>query len=63
VGSLVSSNLLESPVRPVGHASVYKVLLRELGETLRIERILEVFQSECEVQDINIYKSVRVHRE
>ena len=54
VSSLVSGNLLETTIRPVGKAGVYEILLREPVESLRVERILEMFQSKRKVKNIDI---------
>ncbi|SRR6266702_745694 len=54
VSSLVGSDLLETAIRPVREAGVYEILLRESGESLGVERILEMLQSERKVQDIDV---------
>jgi hypothetical protein len=54
MSSLMSSDLLEPAIRPIGEACVHKIPLRELGEALSIEGILDVFQSEGKIQDINV---------
>ena len=54
VSSLVGGDLLETTIRPVRKASVYEILLRESGESLGVERILEMFQSERKVQNIEV---------
>jgi len=54
VSSLVGGDLLETAIRPVREAGVYEILLRESGESLGVERILEMLQSERKVQDIDV---------
>ena len=53
VSSLVSGDLLEPTIRPIGEACVYEVIVRELGEALSIESILHVLQGEGEIQNVN----------
>jgi len=60
VSTLMSGDLLEPAIRPIGEACVNKILLRELGETLRIEGILDVLQSEGKIQDINVCRNFTV---
>jgi hypothetical protein len=54
VSSFVGGDLLVTAIRPLGETSVYEILLRESGESLGVERILEMLQSECEVQDVGV---------
>jgi len=56
----MSGDLLEPAIRPIGEACVNKILLRELGETLRIEGILDVLQSEGKIQDIDVCRNFTV---
>jgi hypothetical protein len=56
----MSGDLLEPAVRPIGEACVHKIRLRELGEALRIESILEVLQGEGKIQDIYVWKKSTV---
>lgn len=47
---LVSSNLLEAPASPRGHASRGEVIVAEFGEPLSVERALDVFESLLETR-------------
>lgn len=60
VSSLMSSDLLEPTICPIGEACVHEVLLFELGETLGIECIFDVLQGEREIQYINVYEKFTV---
>lgn len=55
VGSLMSSDLLEPTICPIGEACVHEILLLEPGETLGIECIFDVLQGEREIQYIDVY--------
>lgn len=48
-------DLLEPTIRPIREACVHEILLLEPGETLGIECIFDMFQSEREIQDIDVY--------
>ena len=50
----MGGDLLETAIRPLGEAGVYKILLRESGESLGVECILEMFQSKRKVKNIDI---------
>jgi len=52
---LVLCDLLETAVRPVRKAAVYKILLRESGEPFCVERVLEMLQRKRKVQDIDVW--------
>ena len=54
VGGLVSGDLLETTIRPLGESCVYEILLRESGETFGVECVLKMLQSEREVQNVDI---------
>lgn len=54
VSSLVGSDLLETAIRPLRETAVYKILLRESGESFGVESILEMLQSECKVQNVDV---------
>ena len=54
VGSLVSSNGLEVVVDGRVEASVGKVLLAELLETLAVEGVLEVLKGQSILEDVGI---------
>lgn len=56
----MSGDLLEPAIRPIGEACVHKIRLRELGEALGIESILEVLQGEGKIQDIIVWRKSRV---
>lgn len=48
--TFVSSDLREPATRIRGQSSVGKVLLRELGESARVERVLEVLEGKRKVE-------------
>lgn len=54
VGGLMSGDLLETTIRPLGEASVYEILLRESGESFGVECVLKMLQSEREVQNVDV---------
>ena len=54
VGGLMSGDLLEPTIRPLGEASVYEILLRESGESFGVECVLKMLQSEREVQNVDV---------
>lgn len=58
MSSLVGGDLLETAIRPLGEAGVYEILLRESGESLSVECILEMLQSEREVQNVDVWVEV-----
>jgi hypothetical protein len=53
VSSLVSGDLLEPAIGPIGEACVYEVIVRELGEAMSIEGILHVLQGKGEIENVN----------
>src|SRR6266403_287626 len=55
VSSLMSGDLLEPTVRPIGEACVHKILLLEPRETLGIECIFDMLQGERKIQHIDVY--------
>jgi hypothetical protein len=48
---LIIVDLLQAIVEWVGEPSIDEILLAKLGETLHVELPLEVFESQCIVQD------------
>lgn len=57
MGCLMVTDLLEAFADPRLEASVGKVLSGELGETLCVEGILQMFKGEREVEDGGVYNS------
>ena len=51
---LVSSDLLETSASPLGETGVEEVLFTVLGEALLVVRVLEVFESEGKVEDVDV---------
>jgi hypothetical protein len=51
---LVSSDLLETSASPLGETGVEEVLFTVLGEPLLVVRVLEVFESEGKVEDVDV---------
>ena len=54
VGGLMSGDLLETTIRPLGEACVYEILLSESGESFGVECVLKMLQSEREVQNVDV---------
>jgi len=55
MGSFVLSNLSESLAGPNWQTSVDKCLLIEFGECSRVERVLQMLQRKCVLEDISVY--------
>jgi hypothetical protein len=59
VDLLILSNFYQVLVEGVGEASIEEILTRKVGETLTVEGILEMLESQRKIEDFSVAKALR----